>query len=187
MDKFQREVYDFIFSLFENEVVKDKAKDMMKDINIGFFEELSSSRKWCYHQCYEGGNADHTALATLDAYHSAITKKWMNIDTDDILITGLAHDIDKIGKYTKSLKVYARDDIETVNFLKEKGLHNNNIQDGVILAHGGWSRCKNVEHPPISIYMHAADMYGSHAIKTMEETRERIVDIIEEISRIKSK
>lgn len=180
MDEFQKDVYNFIFQLFESKNVMEKCQKTIEKLGNRFFDEKAAIK---YHQAYEGGLADHTALVTLDAYHSAYTKKWSKINVDDALVVGLFHDIDKIGKYDGN--PLCKDDIEVVNYIQERELLNPTIQDGLILIHGGWSNCKGVEHPAIAVYCHAADMLGSHVTKTDMDTRKKIVMLMGEIAALK--
>lgn len=192
MDEFQKDTYDFIFSLFEDGIKRDKAVAMMRDIP-GFYDELGSSLARAYHQAYRGGLADHTALVCLDGYHSALTKPYIGVERDDILLACLMHDFDKIGHYTQSIPQIAHDDIEAVNFAGKYGLRNPEIQDGMLLAHGGWSKAKGVEHPAIAVYTHAADMLGSHVTrikqgkpeKSKDTTRGLIRGVMKEIIKTK--
>jgi hypothetical protein len=177
-------VFAFIFSLFEDNVKRDKAVAMMDTIP-GFYDELASGLAHAYHQAYPGGLADHTALVCLDGYHSALTKPYIGVDRDDILLAALMHDFDKIGSYTPSIPVIAHDDIQAVNFAEKFGLRNSEIQDGIILAHGGWSKAKVKEHPAIAVYTHAADMLASHVTKAVKDTRERIRDVMKEIVKLR--
>lgn len=184
MDEFHKDVFGFIFSLFEDNVKRDKAVAMMETIP-GFYDEMASGLAHAYHQAYPGGLADHTALVCLDGYHSALTKPYIGVEKDDILLVCLMHDFDKIGHYTSSIPVIAHDDIQAVNFAEKFGLRNSNIQDGMILVHGGWSKAKVKEHPAIAVYAHAADMLGSHVTKTVKDTRDRIRDIMKEIVKMR--
>jgi hypothetical protein len=184
LDEFHKDVFNFIFSLFEDKVKRDKAVAMMDTIP-GFYDELASGLAHAYHQAYPGGLADHTALVCLDGYHSALTKPYIGVDRDDILLAALMHDFDKIGSYTPSIPVIAHDDIQAVNFAEKFGLRNSNIQDGMILVHGGWSKAKVKEHPAIAVYAHAADMFAAHVTKTVKDTRERIRDVMKEIVKLR--
>ena len=185
MDTFQKSVYKFIFSLFTSKIIKKKAYKAFKEIAFPFFEELGSSRNYHYHHCYTGGLADHTALVVLDACHSIVSKPWLNIDINDMIVVCMFHDLDKVGYYTGGLKRYSKNDIATVDFLENFGLRNNEIQDGVLLIHGGWSRAKVSEHPQIAVYAHCADMLSSHVAKAQAETRKKIKEIMKEILKIK--
>ena len=182
MDQFHKDVYDFILDLFTSDVKKKKAKKLLIEAK-GFFKEQASKKYPCYHQCYEGGLADHTALVCLEGYHSVITKPWCGVDPDDMLIVGLFHDLDKVGLYMKEFTRIAHNDKETIFHVEKYGLRSNETQDGIILAHGGWAglgepSLRGITHPPIAVYAHAADMFASHVTKTMVETRNRIREIM---------
>lgn len=188
MEQFHKDVYDFILDLFASEVKKKKAKKLLVEAK-GFFEEQASKKVPCYHQCYEGGLADHTALVCLEAFHTVITKPWCGVDPDDILIVGLFHDLDKVGLYMKEFKRVANNDRGTVLHVEKYGLRNVNTQDGIVLAHGGWAgiyekSLRGITHPPIAVYAHAADMFASHVTKTRVETRNRIREIMAAILEI---
>ena len=175
MEKFHEDVYRFIYAMIMSPEVKKKVNTLMNELGSRFFECQAAKK---YHQDYEGGLADHVALVVLDAYHTAVSKPWMKLDTDDVIVAALFHDLDKIGNPWNGNEnhgpMVARDDIGVVEFLEKFGLRNPNIQDGIILAHGGWSKAKGVEHPPIAICVHGADMLASHATKTEKDTREKI-------------
>lgn len=177
MEKFHEDVYNFIYALISSTEVKSKVKTLMNELGSRFFMCRASNPNKAYHQEYEGGLADHTALAVLDAYHTATVKPWMKVDKDDVIVAALFHDLDKIGSpFTGNAEHgprVAADDVAAVRYLERFGLRNPNIQDGIILAHGGWSKVK-VEHPPIAIIVHAADMLASHATKSEKDTREKI-------------
>ena len=185
MERFHKEVYDFILNLFKSDVKRKKMKKLLVETK-GFFKELASSLKYAYHQAYEGGLADHVALVTLDAYHSAITKPWAGINPDDILIVGLCHDLDKVGAYLPEYKRICYNDKQTVMHMDKYVLRNNETQDGVILAHGGWAgikdpRLRGITHPAIAVYSHAADMLGSHVTKTRNDTRNKIREVMKAV------
>jgi hypothetical protein len=188
MDEFQEKIYHFILDLFESTKTRNRVVEMINKVE-GYFQEKSSTM---YHQVYPGGNADHTFLATLDMYHSAITKPWAKIEPDDILVVGLSHDIDKIGKYTDAIPREVKSDRGIVYFIEKYFLRSKETQDGIIMAHGGWSHYKG-EHSPIGIYTHAGDMLASHATrdkdpkKDKELTRMRTLEIIEEIHKLTGK
>jgi hypothetical protein len=181
MEPFHEKVYDFIFTLFDSDIVKEKVEDTFSEIGEGFFYELASSKKFSYHQAYIGGLADHVALATLDAYHFVLTKPWFGIKTDDILVAALFHDLDKVGRYSREIERLSTSDRQTAKFLEGRAMLNNNILEGVLLAHGGWSNCKDVEHTAIAVCMHAGDMMASHVTKRRAETREIIKKIMNKI------
>jgi 23S rRNA maturation-related 3'-5' exoribonuclease YhaM len=188
MEKFHEDVYRFIYAMITSPEVKKKVRTVMNELGSRFFECQAAAK---YHQDYEGGLADHTALVVLDAYHSAITKKWMRVDPDDAIVSALFHDLDKIGNPHHGNANHgpsvANDDIAVVEYLDKFGLRNAQIQDGIILAHGGWSKVKDVEHPPIAIIVHAADMLASHATKTEKDTREKIERIMKLLLKILDK
>jgi hypothetical protein len=192
MDKFIEDTYEFIFELFENDVIKKKVRELLGDLGNNFFEERASGAKYQHHHYYEGGLAEHSAQVALDGYHSLLTKPWIKLPKDHILISGLLHDLDKVGRYTRELSPIVGDnawkvsDIMVIDFIRDNyGLMNGQIQDGILLAHGGWVKNYNGEHPPISIFTHCADMYASHAIKNKIDTRKKIQQMMKEITKIK--
>jgi len=194
MEKFHEDVYRFIYALITNPEVKKKVKTVMNELGSRFFDCLAATK---YHQCYEGGLADHTALVVLEAYHMAVTKKWLKLDTDNVIIAALFHDIDKIGNpyYGNASHgpMVASDDIGVVKYIDRFGLVNGQVQDGIILAHGGWSKAKGVDHPAISIVVHAGDMLASHATRIevtaskksdVDVTRDKITLVMKRILKI---
>jgi len=152
----------------------------------GFFQEQGSKNR---HQAYKGGLADHSFAVALESYHSAASKPYLCVDTDDAIIAGLFHDLDKMGHVPHTLRI--KNDDETCKMLALFGLLNEQVKNGIFFAHGGWSTdpdkvcplCKQESfrtglHQHIAIIVHEADMIASQIIKTERETQRLIVNIL---------
>jgi len=170
METYHRETFRYIFSLFENQKLKAAVENVFEKHKLFFFREQAAKM---YHQNYPGGLADHTALTTLISYYMAKTQQYMNVPSDDALISALFHDWEKIGMFIRDNPRLFKDDQLVINYLEQQKIiteTTRHIANGIVFAHGGWSRVQG-QHFPIAIIIHYADMASSQNIKTQEKTR----------------
>ncbi len=176
-----KEIYNYIFSLFEDDKTKGIVKQIFEQNKESFFSEPAAKIK---HQNYSGGLADHTALATMIAYYLCKTQGYMNVRSDDAMISALFHDWEKIGNYNRQNYKMFRNDDDVIYFLRDRGLitERNKIANGIFHAHGGWSPRPGL-HLPIAIIVHFSDMAASQITKERKSTRDfikKIKEFIEE-------
>ena len=180
----QDEIYGFILSLVVKQNTRASIEKMVRTISREFFNEKASSVPK-YHQCYQGGLADHTALVCLVSYHTVYMNPAFMMDSDKVLIAALCHDLDKLGKYTPFEHSLKNDD-EVMSFLGTFNLLDDEIRNGILFAHGLWTK-KNQEmaRQPISIIIHFADMVSSQIFKERAPTNKAIDEYIEYIKMLK--
>lgn len=136
------------------------------------------------HHNYDGGLADHLILVSLLANHMA--KKlpdflYFTCNIDDVIISSLFHDFDKIDKYPNPDDRKFPTPLDIYALLVDNGLSSKGIRDGVLHAHGGWSQYKDEPYGMTAIIVHAADMIASHVIMEKPETEKAISAFFKEI------
>jgi len=127
------------------------------------------------HHVYAGGLNDHVVLTALICYaelKSFPPELALLYNFDDVIISVLFHDFDKIGMYDGQEPAFSGMD-EVIEMLADEGLLNGDVTDGITHSHGGF-RQDGEEHGKTSILVHHADMLASSVFKNPEETGKMI-------------
>jgi hypothetical protein len=174
-----------VLCLIKDTEIRNRAEKLLKDIAAQFFSEAASSTPR-YHQAYPGGLGDHSLAVAFEAYFLTATRPHLDVDLNSSIISGLFHDIDKLGRYLTKGQLTIMDDYETCKFLAKYGLMNDYVQNGIHFAHGGWARepdgkLKQGTHTFTAIITHDADMTASQQVKDYFQTRKLIVGSLNRI------
>lgn len=143
-------------------------------VNTPLFFTSWGSRKT--HHVYTGGLVDHALLvALLSILHYNTAPVFLQFITskDDVIISALFHDFSKVGYGIASFSQFVPS-IDVINTLIDNDLYNQNIRDGILHSHGGWSGYKDEPYGLTSIIVHASDMIATHVIRGESETKTSI-------------
>ena len=168
------------------EIINDvKKREKTIEIVVQYDDKLATSKgSGQKHHAYDGGLADHVVLVALMAHRLA--KKLPDFliftcDIDDIIISSIFHDFDKLGKYDDPPDREFFTPLDIYSMLVDNGLSSNGIRDGILHSHGGFGGYKDEAYGMTAIIVHAADMIASHVIKNDDETRKAIASLLKEI------